>query len=301
MPLGEAVRRFVRDGDTVALEGFTHLIPFSAGHEIIRQERRDLTLVRLTPDLLMDQMVAAGTARKLIFGWLGNPGVGSLHAVRRAVERGRPGPLEIEEYSHFGLLCRYLAGASGLPFFPLRGYRGTDLPRVNPEIREVACPFTGERLDAVAALRPDVTVVNAQRADREGNTQVWGIVGAQKEAALAARRVIVVVEELVDEAVARADPDRTRIPGAAVDAVVEEPFSAHPSFAQGHYDRDNAAYLAWDAVSRSEERLARYLDEWVFGLPDRAAYRERLGAEALARLRPAAPRPAGPVDYGDYR
>ena len=300
LSLREAVGRFVRDGDTVALEGFTHLIPFSAGHEIIRQRRRDLTLVRLTPDLLMDQMVAAGVARKLIFGWLGNPGVGSLHAVRRAVEKSDPRPLEIEEYSHFGLLCRYQAGAAGLPFFPLRGYRGTDLPRVNPQIREVVCPFTGERLDAVAALRPEVTIVNAQRADREGNTQIWGIVGAQKEAAFAARRVIVVVEELVDEEVVRRDPDRTRLPGALVDAVVVEPFGAHPSFAQGHYDRDNDAYLAWDRVTRDPAHLARYLDEWVFGLPDRAAYRERLGEAALAGLRPG-PRLSDPVDYGDYR
>ena len=296
----EAVRRFVRDGDTVVLEGFTHLIPFAAGHEIIRQRRRELTLVRLTPDLLMDQMVAAGTARKLLFGWLGNPGVGSLHAIRRAVERGIPTPLEIEEYSHFGLLCRYKAAASGLPFFPLRGYRGTDLPRVNRRLKQVTCPFTGEQLDAVAALRPDVAIVNAQRADREGNTQIWGLLGAQREAAFAARRVIVVVEEVVDEAVVRADPNRTQIPGVIVDAVVEEPWSAHPSFAQGHYDRDNAAYLAWDQVTRDRSRLEAWLDEWVHGVPNRAAYCGRLPAASRERLLPG-PRPAGPVDYGDYR
>ena len=296
----EAVARFVRDGDTVVLEGFTHLIPFAAGHEIIRQRRRDLTLVRLTPDLLMDQMVSAGTARKLVFGWLGNPGVGSLHAVRRAVERSVPAPLEIEEYSHFGLLCRYKAAASGLPFFPLRGYRGADLPRVNPHLKEVSCPFTGERLDAVSALHPDVTVVNAQRADREGNTQIWGLLGAQKEAAFAARRVIVVVEEIVPESVVRADPNRTQIPGTVVDAVVEEPYGAHPSFAQGYYDRDNAAYLAWDRVTRDPARLERYLAEWVHGLEGRAAYRSRFGEDTLKRLRPG-PRLAGPVDYGDYR
>ena len=300
LTMREAVGRFVRDGDTVVLEGFTHLIPFAAGHEIIRQRRRDLVLVRLTPDLLMDQMVSAGTARKLVFGWLGNPGVGSLHAVRRAVERGVPAPLELEEYSHFGLLCRYQAAASGLPFFPLRGYRGTDLPRVNPNLKQVPCPFTGELLDAVAALHPDVAVVNAQRADREGNAQIWGLPGAQKEAAFAARRVIVVVEELVPESVVRADPNRTQIPGTIVDAVVVEPYGAHPSFAQGYYDRDNEAYLAWDRITRDPAELERYLDEWVHGLRDRAAYRERLGGETLERLRPGR-RLAGPVDYGDYR
>lgn len=296
----EAVARFVRDGDIVVLEGFTHLIPFAAGHEIIRQRRRDLTLVRLTPDLLMDQLVSAGTARKLVFGWLGNPGVGSLHAIRRAVERGIPAPLEIEEYSHFGLLCRYKAAASGLPFYPLRGYRGTDLPRVNPNLKQVTCPFTGERLDAVPALHPDVTVVNAQRADSEGNAQIWGLPGAQREAAFAARRVIVVVEEIVEESVVRADPNRTQIPGIIVDAVVEEPYGAHPSYAQGYYDRDNAAYLAWDRVTRDPAELARYLDEWVHGLEGRAEYRSRLGADTLERLCPGR-RLAAPVDYGDYR
>lgn len=300
LTMRDAVARFVSDGDTVVLEGFTHLIPFAAGHEIIRQRKRGLTLVRLTPDLLMDQMVHAGTARRLVFGWLGNPGVGSLHAVRRAVERDFPAPLEIEEYSHFGLLCRYKAGASGLPFFPLRGYRGTDYPRANPRIREVTCPFTGEVLDAVPALRPDLAIVNAQRADREGNTQIWGLVGAQREAAFAARRVIVVVEEIVDEEVIRSDPNRTQIPGAIVDGVVEEPGGAHPSFAQGYYDRDNAAYLAWDRVTRDPAALDAYVDEWVHGLSGRAEYLARLGPQALERLRPG-PRLAAPVDYGDYR
>ncbi len=293
----DAVAALVRDGDTVALEGFTHLIPFAAGHEIIRQRRRDLTLVRLTPDLLMDQMVAAGTARKLVFGWLGNPGVGSLHAVRRAVESGA---LEIEEHSHFGLLRRYRAGASGLPFLPLRSYRGTDLPRVNPNVREVVCPFTGETLDAVPALRPDVTIVNAQRADEHGNAQIWGLGGAQKEVAFAARRVIVVVEEIVPESAVRADPDRTAIPSLIVDAVVEAPWGAHPSFAQGYYDRDNAAYVAWDRITRDPVRLERYLDEWVRGVADRAEYVAKLGSERLERLRPG-PALAGPVDYGAYR
>src|SRR5574342_938646 len=230
MPMREAVSRFVRDGDTIVIEGFTHLICFAAAHEIIRQGRRDLTLARLTPDLIYDQMIAAGCARKLVFSWAGNPGVGSLHAFRRAVERktGEAAPLEIEEYSHFGMVARFAAGAARLPFWPLRNYAGTDLPRANPRIRTVTCPYTGEALAAVPALNPDVTIVHAQRADVAGNTQMWGLVGVQKEAAFASARVIVVVEELVDTAVIRADPNRTLIPGLAVSAVVVEPWGAHP-------------------------------------------------------------------------
>ena len=240
----DAIADLVRDGDVVAIEGFTHLISFAAGHEIIRQGRRDLTLCRMTPDLIYDQMVAAGVARKLIFSWLGNPGVGSLHAIRRAAE-STPPALEIEEYSHFGMVCRYTAGAMNLPFLPLRSYADTDLPRANPLIRPIASPYSDEQLYAVPALRPDVTIIHAQRATAAGDTQVWGLLGCQKEAAFAAERVIVVVEELVDEAVVRADPNRTILPGLAVDAVVVEPFGAHPSYAQGYYDRDNSYYLDW--------------------------------------------------------
>src|SRR5213592_2823749 len=221
----DAVSRFVHDGDTVVIEGFTHLICFAAGHEIIRQGRRDLTLARLTPDLIYDQMIAAGCARKLVFSWAGNPGVGSLHAFRRAIEgRRAEAALEIEEYSHFGMVARFSAGAAGLPFWPLRNYDGTDLPVANPRIRQVTCPFTGDTLAAVPALEPDVTIVHAQRSDADGNAQVWGITGVQKEAAFAAKRVIVVAEEIVDESVVRADPNRTLIPGIIVDAVVREPW-----------------------------------------------------------------------------
>jgi glutaconate CoA-transferase subunit A len=295
----DAIAELVRDGDTVAIEGFTHLICFAAGHEIIRQRRRDLTLARLTPDLVYDQLVGAGCARKLVFSWLGNPGVGSLHAVRRWTEGPQP-RLELEEYSHFGMVCRYTAAAMKLPFFPLRSYADTDLPVANPLIRPIESPYGDDPVYAVPPLRPDVTIVHAQRADAAGNTQVWGLLGCQKEAAFAAGRVIVVVEELVDEAVIRADPNRTILPGLVVDAVVVEPWGAHPSYAQGYYDRDNAFYLEWDAISRSEEAMAAWLDEWVYGVNGRSEYAEKLGRQRLDSLRPA-PAPSGSVDYGEYR
>ena len=296
----EAVAELVRDGDTVAIEGFTHLISFAAGHEIIRQRRRDLTLARLTPDLIYDQMVAAGVARKLIFSWLGNPGVGGLSAIRRRIEAADPAPLELEEYSHFGMVARYTAGAANLPFFPLRSYFETDLPKANPLIRPIESPYGDGVVYAVPPLKPDVTIVHAQRADASGNTQVWGLLGCQKEAAFAAERVIVVVEELVDEAVVRADPNRTIIPGLIVDAVVVEPFGAHPSYVQGAYDRDNRFYRDWDAISRDEATTQAWLREWVHELDGRAAYIEKLGAERVAALRPG-PAPSGSVDYGAYR
>jgi len=293
----DAVSRFVHDGDTVVIEGFTHLICFAAGHEIIRQRRRDLTLARLTPDLIYDQMIAAGCARKLVFSWAGNPGVGSLHAFRRAVE-GKPagGGLEIEEYSHFGMVARFSAGAARLPFWPLRNYMGTDLPAANPRIRTVACPYTGESLATVPALNPSVTIVHAQRADAAGNTQMWGLVGVQKEAAFASERVIVVVEDLVQEAVIRSDPNRTVIPGMIVSAVVVEPWGAHPSYAQGYYDRDNDFYVAWEGISRDRDRLERYLEEFVYGVPDRAGYMEKQPQLAV-RLK-AKERLSGGVNYG---
>ena len=295
--LREAIAANVHDGDTLAIEGFTHLISFAAAHEVIRQGRRDLTLARLTPDLVYDQMVAAGCAAKLVFSWLGNPGVGSLHAIRRAIEAGR---LEVEEYSHHGMVARYAAGASHLPFFPLRSYDGSDLATVNPRIRRVASPYDGEEISVVPPLNPDVTIIHSQRADAEGNVQAWGIVGVQREAALAARRVIAVVEELVDASVVRDDPDRTLLPGTVVDAVCVEPFGAHPSFAQGHYDRDNAFYRDWEPISRDPARFEAWLDEWVRGLDGRAAYVERLGTDRIEQLRPD-PRPSGSVDYGSYR
>ena len=295
--LREAVAAHLHDGDTLAIEGFTHLISFAAAHEVIRQGRRDLTLARLTPDLVYDQMVAAGCASKLIFSWLGNPGVGSLHAIRRAIEAGE---LQIEEYSHHGMVARYTAGASRLPFFPLRSYDGSDLAAANPRIRRVASPYDGEEVAVVPPLNPDLTIIHAQRADTDGNVQAWGIVGVQREAALAARRVIVVVEELVDTSVVRDDPDRTLLPGTVVDAVCVEPFGAHPSFAQGYYDRDNAFYRDWDAIGRDPARLEAWLDEWVRGLDGRAAYVDRLGSDLIEALRPE-PRPSGSVDYGSYR
>jgi glutaconate CoA-transferase subunit A len=290
----EAVAAHVRDGDTVVIEGFTHLICFAAGHEIIRQKRRDLTLCRLTPDLIYDQMIAAGCARKLVFSWAGNPGAGSLHAFRRAAE-GKGPPLELEEYSHFGMVARLSAGAARLPFWTMRNYMGTDLPRVNPMIRSVSCPYTGEELSTVPALNPDVTIVHAQRADAQGNAQIWGLLGVQKEAAFASDRVIVVVEEIVDESAIRADPNRTVIPGLIVDAVVVEPWGAHPSYAQGYYDRDNEFYIGWEKISRDPAALARYLDEFVYGLADRAEYVEKCGD--LERLR-ASERICAGVNYG---
>ncbi|HEY7399527.1 MAG TPA: CoA-transferase [Actinomycetota bacterium] len=296
----EAVRDLVRDGDTVAIEGFTHLICFAAGHEIIRQRKRDLTLARMTPDVIYDQMIGAGVARKLIFSWLGNPGVGSLHAVRRRIEDADPEPLEIEEYSHFGMVCRYVAGASNLPFFPIRSYYESDIPSVNPNIVPMTSPYAdGTEVYVVPPLRPDVAIVHAQRADVNGDAQIWGLLGCQKEAAFAAERVIVVVEEIVDEAVIRRDPNRTVIPGVAVDAVVAEPFGCHPSFAQGYYDRDNAFYLDWDRIAREPASLDAWLEEWVYGLESHRDYVEKWGAAHWDALRPA-PALSGEVDYGRY-
>ncbi|HET7496086.1 MAG TPA: CoA-transferase [Candidatus Limnocylindrales bacterium] len=298
----DAIAELVRDGDTVAIEGFTHLIGFAAGHEIIRQRRRDLTLARLTPDVIYDQMIAGGVASKLVFSWLGNPGVGGLGAIRRRIEGELADqPLTIEEYSHFGMVGRYTAGAMNLPFFPLRSYFESDLPAANPRIRPIASPYGDGSVYAVPPLKPDVTIVHAQRASAAGDTQVWGLLGCQKEAAFAAERVIVVVEELVHEEVIRADPNRTIIPGLIVDAVVVEPWGAHPSYVQGAYDRDNRFYLDWDHITRDEEAVQAWLREWVYDLDGRTAYLDKLGEERLAALRPSAPAPSGPVDYGTYR
>ena len=297
----DAVAAFVHDGDVVAIEGFTHLICFAAGHEIIRQRKRNLTLARLTPDLIYDQMVAAGTARKLVFSWLGNPGVGGLHAIRRRIENADPAPLELEEYSHFGMVGRYTAGASNLPFFPLRSYFETDLPKANPLIRPIKSPYGDETVYAVPPLRPDVTVVHAQRADAAGDTQMWGLLGCQKEAAFAAERLIVVVEELVDESVVRADPNRTVIPGLIVDAVVVEPFGAHPSYVQGAYDRDNDFYRDWDGIARDATTTQAWLEEWVYGVSGRAEYVDKLGTDKVTALRPSGEAPSGSVDYGVYK
>jgi glutaconate CoA-transferase subunit A len=260
-PLDESVAELVRDGDVVAMEGFTHLIPFAAGHELIRQGRRELTLVRMTPDLVFDQLIGAGCAKALVFSWGGNPGVGSLHRFRDAVENGWPRPLELEEHSHAGMANRYAAGASGLPFAVLRGYVGTDLPAHTPTIRRIACPFTGEELTAVSALRPDVAIVHAQRADRAGNVQLWGITGVQKEAVLAAERSLVTVEEVVDELDPR--PDAVVLPSWVLTRVSVVPEGARPSYALGYYDRDNDAYRAWDAIAGAPGAVARGVDELV--------------------------------------
>jgi glutaconate CoA-transferase subunit A len=257
--LSEGVRELVRDGDVVALEGFTHLIPFAAGHEIIRQGRRDLTLVRMTPDVIYDQLIGAGCARRLVFSWGGNPGVGSLHRFRDAVQNSWPVPLEIEEHSHAGMANRYVAGASGLPFAVLRGYAGTDLIRHTANIKTVTCPFTGEVLTAVPPVNPDVAIIHAQRADRDGTVQMWGITGVQKEAVLAARRSLVTVEEIVDEL--EPVPGEVVLPSWVVTAVAAVPGGASPSYAQGYYERDNAAYQAWDAVGRDREAFTAWLTE----------------------------------------
>jgi glutaconate CoA-transferase, subunit A len=294
--MDEAISRYVHDGDVIVIEGFTHLICFAAAHEIIRQHRRGLTVCRLTPDLIYDQLIGAGCVQKLIFSWAGNPGAGPLYAFRRAVEQGIPHPLELEEYSHFGMVARLTAGAARLPFYPLRNYIGSDLPRVNAQIRNVICPFTGEKLAAVPALNPDTAIIHVQRSDENGNAQVWGLLGVQKEAAFASRHTVVVAEEIVSESVIRSDPNRTLIPGFIVDAVVCEPFGCHPSYAQGYYDRDNDFYLRWREISKDVAQFQSYLEEWVFGVRDRAEYVARMG-ESLNRLK-ASDRLSTPVNYG---
>ena len=262
LTLPQAVSRFVRSGDSVALEGFTHLIPFAAGHEIIRQRHMDLTLIRMTPDLLYDQMIGCGCARKLVFSWGGNPGVGSLHRLRDAVERGWPRPLELEEHSHSAMAQAYAAGAAGMPCAIFRGYLGSDLRRVNPQIRSITCPFSGETLAAVPALRPDVAIVHAQKADRAGNVLIAGIIGVQKEAVLAARRAIATVEEIVDD-LGTAGTNAVVLPSWTLAAVALAPRGAHPSYAHGYYARDNAFYTAWDTIARDRDRFRQWIDRHV--------------------------------------
>jgi len=262
LSLRDAVAECVRDGDTVAMEGFTHLIPFAAGHEVIRQGRRDLTLVRMTPDLIYDQMIGMGCARKLIFSWGGNPGVGSLHRLRDAVERGWPAPLELEEHSHAAMANAYAAGAAGMPCAIFRGYLGTDLPEYNPNIRFIECPFTGERLAAIPSIRPDVAIIHAQRADRQGNVLIEGIVGVQKEAVLAAKRSLVTVEEIVDDLKAPS-PNSVILPHWTITAIAEVPGGARPSYAHGYYKRVNAFYTAWDSISRDRDTFLAWMREHV--------------------------------------
>ena len=277
--LGDAVEELVRDGDIVALEGFTHLIPHAAGHELIRRGKRDLTLVRMTPDVVYDQLIGMGCARKLVFSWGGNPGVGSLHRFRDAVEHGWPQSLELEEHSHAGMAAAYAAGAANLPFGVLRGYTGGDLP-ARTRIAPVTCPFTGEELAAVPAHRPNVGIVHAQQADRHGNVQLWGILGVQKEVVLASERSIVTVEEIVDELELR--PGGAVLPGWVVDAVALAPGGAHPSYAHGYYERDNDFYVAWDTISRDRDRFREWMQRHVLDTADVREYHASLEAEVTA-------------------
>src|SRR5215217_856730 len=276
--LREAVQEFVHDGDSLALEGFTHLIPFAAGHEIIRQQRRNLTVIRMTPDVIYDQMIGAGCVSKLIFSWGGNPGVGSLHRFRDAVENDWPAPLAIEEHAHAGMAAAYAAGAAGLPFGLLRGYLGSDLPKFNERIKFIECPFTGERLAAIPANRPDVGIIHAQKADRKGNVLIWGLVGVQKETVLAARRSIVTVEEIVDRL--DAPPNAVVIPHWAVGAVCEVKGGAFPSYAHGYYARANAFYKQWDDVSRERETFQQWIQRHVMETTDFAGFRRSLNEAA---------------------
>jgi glutaconate CoA-transferase subunit A len=294
--LSEAIANLVHDGDTIYAAGFTHLIPFAAGHEIIRQRKRDLVLARATPDLIYDQMTAAGCARKVIFSYMGNPGVGSLRLVRAEIEAGR---LEWEEYSHFGMISRLQAGAAGLPFMPMNQTGATDLETANPSIRRVADPYGGRDVVVVPALNPDVAIVHVQRADAEGNAHIWGIIGEQKEAAFASKRVIITAEEIVDAAVIRSDPNRTLIPGFIVDAVCHVPYCAHPSYTQGYYDRDNAFYLEWDKISSDPAAAQKWLEEWVYGVKDREAYWQKLDPQVREHLK-VSPRLSEVVTYGQY-
>jgi len=294
--LSEAIAKYVNDGDIVYAAGFTHLIPFAAGHEMIRQSKKDLTLARATPDLIYDMMVAAGCARKVIFSYMGNPGVGSLRIVRSALEQGK---LEWEEYSHFGMITRLQAGASGLPFLPMNQTGGTDLENVNPNIKRIPDPYGGKDVIVVPALNPDVAIVHGQRADENGNAHLWGIIGEQKEAAFAAKKVILTAEEIVDESVIRSDPNRTMIPGIVVSAVCHVPYACHPSYAQGYYDRDNDFYLAWDRISESADSVRAWMDEWVNGVKDRNEYWGKLGIETHKRLE-VPQLLSQPINYGRY-
>lgn len=282
--LRDAISGLVHDNAVVAMEGFTHLIPFAAGHEVIRQGRKNLTLIRMTPDLIYDQMIGAGCASKLIFSWGGNPGVGSLHRLRDAVEHGWPAALEVEEYSHAGLSNAYVAGASNLPFAVLRGYAGSDLPKYNDKIRSVQCPFTGEQLAAVPAMRPDVTVIHAQKADRRGNVLLWGVVGVQKEALMAAKHSIVCVEEIVDDLAAW--PNACVLPSWIVTAVCCVPGGAYPSYAYGYYARDNRFYKAWDEISRTRERFASWLQRLILDTENFDEFKRVLAETSAAASTP---------------
>ncbi len=294
--LSEAIRNFVHDGDLIYAAGFTHLIPFAAAHEIIRQKIKGLTVARATPDLIYDMLTAAGCVKKVIFSYIGNPGVGSLKIIREAIESGQ---MEWEEYSHFGMISRLQAGAAGLPFMPMNQTGATNLEKSNSNIKRLKDPYTGVEVIVVPPLTPDVAIVHVQRCDMNGNSQIWGILGEQKEAAFAAKRVIITAEEIVDEEVIRSDPNRTVIPSFIVAAVCHVPYAAHPSYTQGYYDRDNQFYLAWDEISNSPETIEQWLNEWVYNVKDRSEYWEKLGEETHLRLK-VNQRLSTPIDYGDY-
>jgi glutaconate CoA-transferase subunit A len=295
--MSEAISESVRPGCSVAIDGFTHLICFAAGHEIIRRGIKDLTAIRLTPDLVYDQMIEAGCVKKMIFSWAGNPGVGSLHALRRRSQKDSAEKIELEEYSHFGMVARLLAGSSGLPFWPLKNYRGTNIPDANPLIKTIQCPYTGEELATVPAIHPDVAILHCQRADRSGNAQVWGLLGTQKETAFASKRVIVVAEEIVETSLLRSDPNRTLIPSIVVDHVVHEPWGAHPSYVQGHYDRDNDFYVKWEEISKTPETYRDFLQDFVHDVKDRQGYVKRMGTASFKKLAAKARLSEG-VNYG---
>ncbi|MFH1578553.1 MAG: CoA-transferase [Thermoplasmatota archaeon] len=297
MTMKEAVSKYVKDDDIIYLAGFTHMIPFAAGHEIIRQKRRNMTLCRATPDIIYDQMIAAGCCKKAMFSYAGNPGVGSLRCFRRALEKGQPNKIEIEEYTHFGLSGRLYAGATNMPFLPMRTNLGSDLPAQNPNMKTIKDPYSGDEVSIVPPLKPDLAVVHVQRCDIEGNSHIWGIIGEQKDAAFASKKVIISTEDIVDESVIRSDPNRTVIPDFVVHAVVHEPWCAHPSYTQGYYDRDNEFYMQWDEITKEHDTTLKYLDEWVFGVEDRAAYMKKISAEKLLKLKPKAAY-CTPVDYG---
>jgi glutaconate CoA-transferase subunit A len=296
----EAVRKYVEDGQLISFGGFTHGIPFAIGHEIMRQGKKHLTVIKETPDLIVDQMLAAGCVDKIVFSWAGNPGVGSLHGIRRAVEQQVPHTIAIEEHTHFITGARYMAGASGLPFMPVTAsVLASDLAKYSDVFKTIDCPFTGKRICLVKAINPDVAIIHAQRADRQGNTQMWGIVGSNREIGLASRDVIVSVEELVDSEIIRRDPNRTVIPGFHVKAVVEEPWGAHPSYSQGYYDRDNQYYTDYEKTTRTREEHQKFLEQWVYGVSNRKEYVKLLGVERTLSLKTKSYL-STPVDYGYF-
>lgn len=302
MNLADAIAKYVTDGATVSIEGFTHAIPTAAGHEIIRQGIKDLTLVRMTADIIVDQMLAAGCISTLVSSFVGNSSAGSLGEIRRRIEQSDPVKLNYIEYSHYGMVCRYLAGAQKLPFYPLKSFFGSDLPKINPEIQKVQSPYPAqdgsiEEIYVVPPVNPDVTIVHAQRADRWGNIQMWGLTGLQAEAVFAAENAIVTVEEIVADEIVRSDPNRTIIPSHAVSAVVEVPMGAHPSYIQGYYDRDNNFYRDWSAISADKDLLNQWLDRFIFNSENHAGYLEQLGQETIARLQ-VGQALSEPINYG---